>query len=229
MKMLKLILIFVVASLCAGSAFSQDMALNDLFKSFDFDLTWKDEIRLKGPMQGLFVKTGVQVVILPIAKLGAAEELEHAAIRVGYYSASKSKRLHWLFECDAEANGESQIYGIPSKPGGPYSFQPGAEPFGLYIQNQMFNEGYSLDGETVYSQNKANQMVERFGVDIRKARIFPYRIHGQTKTDWFVVAWEASTNNDYQDLVLVIRGVRLIETKKKETKQREPVQGAQFT
>ncbi|MDP8245778.1 MAG: hypothetical protein P9L94_16975 [Candidatus Hinthialibacter antarcticus] len=230
MKLHKQLLSFILFMAClAAPIIAGEPTLEDVFSIFGFDLTWQDEIRLKGPMQGLFVKTGRQVEILPIAKFGDDDELEKAAIRIGYYSSSKTDELRWLFECDEASNGQAQIYGIASKPGGVYSFQPGAEPFGLYLQCHALNQNFSLDGETVRTQNKPNQLIERFGVDIRKARIFPYRIHGQTKPGWYVVAWEASSNNDYQDLIFVIRGVRLIESEKKETRRRELVEGAQIT
>lgn len=220
------LLLFTWAS---NAVLAEDATLMQSFKRLGFDLTWKDEIRLKGPLQGLFAKTGQTVEIVPIAKYGGDNERENGAIRIGYYPASEQNELHWLFECGATVNGQSQIYGIASKPGGVYSFQPGSKPFGLYLQSHAFNKEFSLDGETVRSQNLANQLIARFGVDVIKARIFPYEIHGQIKQDWFIVAWEASDNNDYQDLILVIRGVRLIETQKLETERRAPSTGAQFT
>ncbi|MBZ0255362.1 hypothetical protein K8I31_04840 [bacterium] len=224
-----IVLHLLIFAWATNAVFSEDTTLMQSFKRLGFDLTWKDEIRLKGPLQGLFAKTGQTVEIVPIAKSGSEDELENGAIRVGFYPASEQNELHWLFECGEPANGQSQIYGITSKPGGVYSFQPGSEPFGLYLQSKAFNEDFSLDGETVRTQNLANQLIARFGVDVIKARIFPYQINGQFKKDWFVVAWEASENNDYQDLILVIRGVRLIETQKPETERREHATGAQFT
>ncbi len=222
---MKIIRAFLFTALIclSHSAYCQQPSLSELFGSLGFDLTWKEEIRLKGPMQGLFAKTAKQVEIVPIAKMGESQEEEQAAIQVGYYSFSKPDRLRKLFECNQKVNGESQVYGIPSRPGGPYSFQPGAEPFGLYIQPTAFDDG------PIRTHNKPNQTIKRFGMDVRKARIFPYRIHGQVKNGWYVIAWEASTNNDYQDLVIVVRGVRLIETKSNDEKPRRRSEGEHFT
>jgi len=171
--------------------------LEAIQQELEFTFTRMDEEYISGPSQGVFIKTAALVEIVLVANP--------------------------LFTCGQESIDQSSISGLPASPRGPYLFDPGAQPFGLYVQSAQFNPAFSITDETVFSQDERNKPIQRFGNDIHKARIYPYQTKLGIRKNWYVLCWEISTDNDYQDLITVIRGVALLTPppKKKRTQSLE--------
>lgn len=219
MRTICLTLLFI--GLLLPSAFcQQEPPLKDVFKALHLDLKINDEIYLMAPTRGLFVKTADKVEVVPIAKYSFAKTEKISDVRVGYYLADgEMPKLHSMFTCGPEAGDRADLLGLPADPQSRYLFDPGTKPFGLYVQSANFNPEFAPNGETVFTQDYLNNRITRFGKDIHKAHIFPYKTTKDFRKDWFVVCWEFSTNNDFQDIITVVRGVQLIHPPKKAKKK----------
>jgi hypothetical protein len=197
--------------------------LEAIQQELEFTFTRMDEEYISGPSQGVFIKTAALVEIVLVANYSRDQEAKTWDIRSGYYLFNDKQRLNPLFTCGQESIDQSSISGLPASPRGPYLFDPGAQPFGLYVQSAQFNPAFSITDETVFSQDERNKPIQRFGNDIHKARIYPYQTKLGIRKNWYVLCWEISTDNDYQDLITVIRGVALLTPppKKKRTQSLE--------
>jgi gluconolactonase len=95
----------------------------------------------------------------------------------------------------------------PPLQSGSITFDPGATPFGVWISNDSFSDG------GVYSQPaavaKANR---RLSTQPYKALIYPTRDakSKQLVPDSYLLCWEYSTNDDFQDTITRIDNVRLL-------------------
>ncbi len=193
-----------------SSLAQNEPSLQQVFDDLGLNLKPQDEINVYGPTQGLFLKTGDKVQYLLVAKHSFGIQPVTSEVRTGYYHLSKPDKKHLLFSCGPKAGDQSKISGLPASPKGSCYFNPGNRPFGLYVQSANFNPEFSNKGETVYTQDHLNKRITRFRDDIHKAHIYPYKTKTGIKEDWFVICWEFSTNNDNQDIVTVIRNVKLI-------------------
>ncbi len=185
-------------------------ALKKVFSDLDITVGVEDEILVEGPAQGIFAKTGTMVEVVLAAKYSFGVQEATSEVRMGYYPVSVDPRLFTLFTCGPKAGDQSSITGLPAEPLGPYYFDPGSGPIGFYVQSKNFNPNFSQKNETVYTQDHLNKQIERFGSDVHKVKIYPYETKTVKKEDWFILCWEFSTNNDFQDLITVVRGVKLI-------------------
>ncbi len=216
-------IIILLCSIASGPVFAQDEPpLKTVLNQLELTFNPAEEIRCSGPTQGLFMKTGRTVEVLPVAKYSFAKQETVSNVRAGYYSFAEKKPLRLLFQCGLEAGDRAAITGLPADPRGPYRFDPGNQPFAFYVQSANFNPEFSANGETVSTQDTVNRRISRFGTDIHKARIYPYQTKHGVKPDWFVIGWEFSINNDFQDLITVVRGVRLIRPPEKKEKKTPP-------
>lgn len=174
-----------------------------------FELTMYDRIHASGPTQGLFIQTG-ETVELAIAARFDSESNAEGAIRIGFYESTTPERLKLLTTCPESSGQVMNLYGIETSPPNPVRFQAGSAPFGLYVQSQRLNPEFSNTDETVFSQSRRNRAFERFGVQVRKMHLYPYRRNGLIRPDWFVITVETSTDQDFQDLIMIIRGVQCL-------------------
>ncbi len=201
------LLLFLVS---VGTGAETEPPLDRVMSELGIQVDLSKEIHVDGPSQGLFVKVEPKVELVLVAKYSFGVEPATSNVRAGYYPFSSEPDLRPVFTCGLKAGDQSQISGLPTTPDCPHFFDPGSGPFGLFVQSANFNPGFTYAKETVYTQDRLNSRIERFGMDIHKAKIYPYQTRWGVKPNWYVVCWEFSTNNDYQDIITVIRGVKLI-------------------
>jgi hypothetical protein len=159
---------------------------------------------------GLFKKAGPgPVVFVPVIALGL-----ETMNRGGYYTPGpddKSPRKHELWSYQFKNTTQDLETGKnlppPLAEGAATSFDPGEEPFGLWISNDGLKDG------GVFSQPKlVAALNERLAKQPYKAMIYPYRdkATGKLVPHSYLIGWEYSTNDDFQDVVCRLDNVELI-------------------
>ena len=150
-----------------------------------------------------FVKAEVGPVrTYPLAAFGLIKDLT-----AGWYPdpASGPARPAFvpLWKIEAKYNKQDKP---PLAKGKVTAFEPGAAPFGLWVATSGF------DNETVCTGDGYNAAITRFGgKPIRKARVY-----AAVKSDYspvpnaYIIGWEYSTNDDFQDIVTIVENVRII-------------------
>jgi hypothetical protein len=154
--------------------------------------TKSDEIEAQ-----LFVKAGRgRVTHKPIAAFG----LEKACSSGWYRPAGERPEKRPLWRVD-ERNNKRDL--PPLMEGAVTEFDPGNEPFGLWVSTAGFAD------ETVYTQDELQKFIARFKPNDRhKAHVYPVKRDGKVVPNAYVVGWEYSTNNDNQDIVTLLTNVR---------------------
>jgi hypothetical protein len=152
---------------------------------------------------GLFLKAGTgNVVFEPVLALGTER-----TTRGGWYLPSaegetpeKHDLWSYIHKHTAEDLKTVQTEPPPLAARSKTEFDPGDQPFGLWISNDNFDDGGIFsEPALVASVNK------RLAAQPYKAMIYPLK--GQSNA--YLIGWEYSTNDDFQDVVCVIRNVRL--------------------
>jgi hypothetical protein len=161
---------------------------------------------------GLFRKAGPGPVrFTPLIALG----LETRS-RGGWYPAltdakgtpKKSALWSYVFRNSAEDLRTGKNLPPPLEPGSRASFDPGDSPFGLWISNDGFTDG------GVFTQPALVARINRrLAGQPYKAMIYPNRdkATGQTVPHSFIIGWEYSTNDDFQDVVCRLDNAVLLE------------------
>ena len=204
--------LWIVLLLAAGMAFAQEEPpLYQVIPDLHLQVGPGDEWFHNTPVQGIFVKTAPRVEVLLVAKYSFTKQEILSEVRAGYYFMENEEDLIPLFTCGPEAGEQSSITGLPAQPRGPYFIDPGKKPFGFYVQSANFNPAFSTRGETVCTQDQLNRRITRFGNNIHKARVYLYRDGMEVKPNWYLICWEFSTNDDFQDLITVVRGVSAVD------------------
>ena len=103
-----------------------------------------------------------------------------------------------------EAGGELRP---PLAPGSATSFDPGDRPFGLWVGNDGLDDGGVFTEPTRVAARNARLAKQPY-----KAMIYPYRdkTTGNLVSDSYLIGWEYSTNDDFQDVVCRVNNVTLI-------------------
>lgn len=86
------------------------------------------------------------------------------------------------------------------------NFDPGDLEFGLYVANDQFHDEVFTDARLVAARSK------RLADQPYKAMIYPYR-DPKTKRlirNAYLICWEYSTNDDFQDVMCRIENVELV-------------------
>ncbi len=191
---------------------------NVMLKQFGLDMD-KD---LRNPLEdgvtpaGLFAKADPKkpVVFTPIAAWGM-ETPTHGGWYPGGPTVSqipadvdKVAKETWTYAYKQSPQElEKSSYTLPPLKSGSVEFDPGDQPFGLWISNDSF------PNEAVYSQSvlvfKKNQ---RLKSQPYKAMIYPVcdPKAGKLVPNSYLIGWEYSTNDDFQDVVTRIDNVRLL-------------------
>jgi hypothetical protein len=159
---------------------------------------------------GLFKKAGPgPVVFVPVIALGL-----ETINRGGHYTPGpddRSPRKHELWSYQFKNTTQDLETGKnlppPLAEGSMTSFDPGEAAFGLWISNDGLKDG------GVFSQPKlvaANN--ERLAKQPYKAMIYPFRdkATGKLVPHSYLIGWEYSTNDDFQDVVCRLDNVDLI-------------------
>ncbi|GIW87516.1 MAG: hypothetical protein KatS3mg108_1840 [Isosphaeraceae bacterium] len=157
---------------------------------------------------GLFRKASAGPVrFVPELALGL-----EVTIRGGYYYAARPDQIQpvelWRYRHKSTARElEQGTAGPPPLDAGSSTeFDPGDHPFGLYIANDQFDDA-------VYTEPAAvAQLNPRLAGQPYKAMIYPYRDPqtGQLQPNTYLIGWEYSTNDDFQDVVCRVENVILL-------------------
>jgi len=163
----------------------------------------------------LFIKADKDkpVIYAPIIALGT-EEKTHG----GWYPAgpkagdlpgdpTAAKIELWSYVYKQPAGEMESGRFTPPTVAGEATFDPGMRPFGLWVSNEHFAEpGVFTQPALVAKVN------ERLRGQPYKAMIYPNRDGktGKFTANSYIIGWEYSTNDDFQDVVTRIDNVRLL-------------------
>jgi hypothetical protein len=161
---------------------------------------------------GLFRKAGPgPVKFTPVLALGLPTRT-----RGGWYSRlaerqhAPKKTSLWSYEVKNSTDDVRTGTNLPPRldPGSATEFDTGAGVFGLWISNDGFSDG------GVFSQPLLVARInQRLAKQPYKAMIYPNRdkATGKVVPNSFVIGWEYSTNDDFQDVVCHIDNVTLVD------------------
>jgi len=154
------------------------------------------------------------VTFKPIIALGL-----ETATRGGWYPAGPragdlpgdvraAKRELWSYRYkQPKPQQQSGAFTPPPIESGKVTFDPGDQSFGLWVGNDKFNDG------GVYTQPAlVAQVNDRLKSQPYNAMIYP-NIDAKSRRpipDSYIIGWEYSTNDDFQDVVTQIDNVRLL-------------------
>jgi hypothetical protein len=95
----------------------------------------------------------------------------------------------------------------PLEPGSKTMFDPGDQPFGLYVSNDEL-----ADGGVFTQPHVVARMNHRLAKQPYKAMVYPNRdkASGKNIPNSYIIGWEYSTNDDFQDVVCRVDNVVLI-------------------
>jgi hypothetical protein len=160
---------------------------------------------------GLFRKAGPGPVrYTPVIALGL-----ETRNRGGWYTvpaareAPPSKKELWTYVFRNTTEDLHTGKNLPPKlaDGSSTTFDPGAEPFGLWISNDGFDDG------GVFTQPALVARINRrLAGQPYKAMIYPNRdkATGRPIPHSYLIGWEYSTNDDFQDVVCQVDNVVLV-------------------
>lgn len=160
---------------------------------------------------GLFRKAGPgPVTFAPVIALGL-----ETVNRGGWYlpgDDAKSPRKHelWSYQFKNTAQDLDQGTNLPPPliAGSTLTFDPGDTPFGLWVSNDGLKDG------GVFTQPRVVAAInERLAKQPYKTMIYPNRdpATGKPIPHSYIVGWEYSTNDDFQDIVSRIDNVDLVD------------------
>ncbi len=158
---------------------------------------------------GRFRKAGPgEVTFRPEIALGL-----EVVIHGGYYLANEDKdapKQEELWKYQFKNTGEDLETGKNLPPalleGSKTTFDPGSAEFGLYIANDQFHDQVYTEPIQVQRHNP------RLSKQPYKAMIYPVldRETGKPVPHSYLIGWEYSTNDDFQDVVTRIDNVELV-------------------
>jgi hypothetical protein len=158
---------------------------------------------------GLFVKAGKgPVTYTPVIALGLETVTRGGWYTPGKEPAAPAKHELWSYKvknttADLENN---RNLPPPRLEGSTTTFDPGDAPFGLWVSNDGLNDG------GVFTQPRVVAAVNaRLARQPYKAMIYPNRdkATGKVVPHSYIIGWEYSTNDDFQDVVCQVDNVDL--------------------
>lgn len=157
---------------------------------------------------GLFKKVGNgPVVYTPIIALGLP-----TTTRGGWYTPETQppvRRGLWFYAFKNTTDDLKTGKNLPPRLllGSKTSFDPGKKLFGVWVSNDQFNDGgaYSEPGQVA-------RFNTRLAKQPYKAMIYPNRDKktGKLVPHSYLIGWEYSTNDDFQDVVCRLDNVELM-------------------
>jgi hypothetical protein len=150
------------------------------------------------------------VKFTPVIALGLPSRTRggwYAEMRPG--EAVPKKRSLWTYSHKNTADDLRTGKNLPPpfEAGSVTTFDPGDDPFGLWISNDEFTDG------GVFSQpGLVRKLNQRLAAQPYKAMIYPFRdkATGKVVPHSYLIGWEYSTNDDFQDVVCRVDNVELI-------------------
>jgi hypothetical protein len=159
---------------------------------------------------GLFKKVGSEPVrYTPLIALGMPNPTHGGWYKPGADDKSPEKHELWSYEYRNTADDLKTGNNLPPRlaDGAKTTFDPGDRPFGIWVSNEGLKDGGVFSQPRVVAANN-----ERLAKQPYKAMIYPYkdRKTGKIVPHSYVIGWEYSTNDDFQDVVCRIDNVELI-------------------
>jgi hypothetical protein len=164
---------------------------------------------------GLFRKAGAgPVTFVPEIALGLETVNRGGWYRPGTEASKPEKHDLWSYKAKNTTDDVKTGKNPPPKlhDGAKTTFEPGETPFGLWVSND------GLEHSDVYSQPSVVAALNpRLAKQPYKLMIYPYRdkATGKDKPNSYLLGWEYSTNDDFQDIVGRVDNVVLIEPEAK--------------
>lgn len=159
---------------------------------------------------GLFVKAGEgPVTYAPVIALGLETTNRGGWYRVGDGPAHPLKVNSWVYtfkNTTADLENDRNLP-PPLQAGSRTQFDPGDAPFGVWVSNDGLNDGGVFSEPAVVKAVNARLAKQPY-----KAMIYPLKEvkTGKVVPNAYLIGWEYSTNDDFQDVVCEIRNVRLV-------------------
>lgn len=161
-------------------------------------------------VSGLFVKAGDgPVVYRPLIALGLETTNRGGWYRVGEDLADPQKVVSWVYTFkNTTSDLEKNVNLPPPLTSSPHvEFDPGQSPFGVWVSNDGLADGGAFTQPSVVKAVNARLAKQPY-----KAMIYPLKdkVTGQIVPNAYLIGWEYSTNDDFQDIVCEIRNVKLV-------------------
>ncbi|WP_435011110.1 hypothetical protein P12x_002408 [Tundrisphaera lichenicola] len=159
---------------------------------------------------GLFRKAGPgPVTYTPIIALGLETVNRGGWYKPGSDAAHLEKAELWSYQFKHTTGDfrDGKFSPPPMKEGSKTSFDPGDAPFGLWVSND------GLEQSDAYTQPKVVAALnKRLAGQPYKAMIYPFkdRDTGKVVPHSYLIGWEYSTNDDFQDVVCRVDNVQLV-------------------
>jgi hypothetical protein len=153
---------------------------------------------------GRFRKAGPGPVrFTPIMALGLEVKIEG-----GWYRIGENSQWIWNYQ-DKHTSQDLEkpvVRPVRMGSGAKLEFDPGDDTFGLAIRNNQFNDTVFTEPKLVTEKNP------RLSAQPYKVMIYPERDRttGQIIPNHYIIGWEYSTNDDFQDVVTRVENVRLV-------------------
>lgn len=187
----------------------------DLLKQqwgLDMDRDLRNPVLGEGAPAGVFKRVDAKkpVTFRPIIALGM-ETRTHG----GWYAAGtkpeevmKTRKGLWAyaFKNPPAERASGKYSPLPLEPA-ETTFDPGKEPFGLWVANDNFNDGGVYTQSAVVAQANQRLKAQPYkvmiypNIDTKTARMIPGS---------YIIGWEYSTNDDFQDVVTQVDNVELL-------------------
>ncbi len=159
---------------------------------------------------GLFKKAGTKPVkYTPVIALGLETTTRGGWYLPGKKPAEPEKHDLWSYTfknttSDLETN---KNLPPPLAENAATEFDPGDAPFGLWVSNDGLKDGGAFTQPQVVAAVNARLAKQPY-----KAMIYPYKdkATGKVVPNSYLIGWEYSTNDDFQDVVCRIDNVTLI-------------------
>lgn len=159
---------------------------------------------------GLFRKAGSgPVKYTPIIALGLETTNRGGWYRPGKVMELADKKELWAYTFKNTASDLENRRRMPPPlaEGSTVAFDPGDEPFGLWLANDALK-----DGGVFTEPAEVRAVNRRLATQPYKAMIYPFKeiTTGKILPNTYLIGWEYSTNDDFQDVVCKLENVELI-------------------
>src|SRR5262249_5312336 len=146
------------------------------------------------------------VTYTPLIALGTEMVTRGGWYTPGADARSPNKRELWSYKFKNSAQDIENDTNLPPPlaSGSSTTFDPGDAPFGLWISNGSFDDG------GVFTEPKLVAAINaRLAKQPYKAMIYPFKdkATGKVVPHSYLIGWEYSTNDDFQDVVCRVDNV----------------------
>lgn len=158
---------------------------------------------------GTFRKAGPgPVTFTPVIALGLDVPIHGGHYRAGGDPSRPDRVKLWSYKFKHTAKDieSGKVAPPPLREGSKTTFDPGEAVFGLWIGNDQFMDFVASEPRVVKASNP------RLAAQPYKAMIYPNRdkATGQVVPHSYLIGWEYSTNDDFQDVVCRVDNVELV-------------------